>query len=342
MARESSITIEQVHAVADAIRAEGGKPTSRAVRERLGNIGSMGTVNRFLQQWKASHERKATNALALPATLQNSILDFMEQELAMSRAALEAELAEQQQEASDLAAENERQTELIERLGEQVAGLGEERAAAEGKAAQLAADLEAAHAEAGAERQAAEHARTELAKALLRLEAMPRLVEDLENSRAEAAGERAARIEAERSTAVLESQKSDLQSRLGAAATMNETLREEVASAKAAAEAEVVRVRDEAAKEVVRVRDEAAKQSQQVRVEAAERQAETRAELARSLELLEQQKGTVETLNAALNAATAEARRAAEEAAELRGRQAGSREASSKAGSKSKGAGDES
>ena len=154
MAREPSITAEQVYAVADAIRAEGGKPTSRAVRERLGNVGSMGTINRFLQQWKSSHERKSTGVLSLPVALQNSILDFLEQELAMSRAGLEAELAEQQQEAGDLATENERQSEVIERLNEQVSILGEERAAAEGKSAQLAADLEKAHTEATAERQA--------------------------------------------------------------------------------------------------------------------------------------------------------------------------------------------
>lgn len=36
MGREANITPEQVHAIADAIKAEGGKPTLRAVRERLG------------------------------------------------------------------------------------------------------------------------------------------------------------------------------------------------------------------------------------------------------------------------------------------------------------------
>ena len=39
---------------ADAMKVAGGKPTSRGIRERLGNTGSMGTVNKLLQAWKAA------------------------------------------------------------------------------------------------------------------------------------------------------------------------------------------------------------------------------------------------------------------------------------------------
>lgn len=338
MARESTITAEQVNAVADAIKAEGGKPTSRAVRERLGNTGSMGTINRLLQQWKGSHERRAASALVLPASLQNSILDFMEQALAAERAGLEAELDLQQREAADLAVENERQAETIEKLDEQIVILNGERAAAEGKATQLAKDLEAAHAEANAERQAAEHARTELAKAQLRLEAMPRLEADLETARAETASERTARIEAERAAAVLQAQKDDLQSRLGASAAALDAQRRDHTEFKTSADAELARLRDELGKlkasadvELARVREEAGTAMQQqrsesaaalalARSESAERLEESRAELKRALEMTDQHQRTIATLNDALNAATTEARRAAEEAAELRGR----------------------
>ena len=183
MGREASITENQVHAVADTIRAEGGAPTLRAVRERLG-AGSMGTVSKHLQQWKAGQERQTSKELALPPALQRAVLDFMGTELAAARAPLEAELA-----AAD-------------------------KAAAEGKAGQLAADLAGAKEEAARERQAAEQARTELAKAMLRLEAMPRMDADLVAIRAELAQERKARIGAEQQAAVLAAQKSDLDSRL--------------------------------------------------------------------------------------------------------------------------------
>ncbi|MFP3733210.1 DNA-binding protein, partial [Bacillus sp. SIMBA_006] len=76
--------------IADAMKADGIKPTSRAVRERLGNTGSMGTINKLLQHWKAGQERQATASLTLPPALQKAVLDFMDQELAAARATLEA------------------------------------------------------------------------------------------------------------------------------------------------------------------------------------------------------------------------------------------------------------
>jgi len=53
MGREATISYEQVAAAADTMKAAGSKPTSRAIRERIGNIGSMGTINRHLQAWRA-------------------------------------------------------------------------------------------------------------------------------------------------------------------------------------------------------------------------------------------------------------------------------------------------
>lgn len=214
MGREAVITAEQVYAAADAMKAEGLKPTSRAVRERLGNVGSMGTINKLLQRWKANQERDVTAALVLPPALQRAVLEFMDQELTAARASLEADLAEQQQETADLATENERQADAIQSLTDQLEALSIERAEAEGKAAQLTVDLDAARDDAARERQAAESARTELAKAQLRLEAMPRLEADLSAVRDELARERAARVAAEQSAAVLSAQKADVDARL--------------------------------------------------------------------------------------------------------------------------------
>lgn len=54
-----------------------------------------------------------------------------------------------------------------------------------------------------AERASAEHARTELAKAQLRLEALPRIEADADRLRAELAAESKARVAAEQQAAVL-------------------------------------------------------------------------------------------------------------------------------------------
>ncbi|OXJ06750.1 DNA-binding protein [Burkholderia sp. HI2500] len=225
MGREANITAEQVDAIADTMKAEGVKPTLRGVRERLGT-GSLGTVAKLLQRWKAGQERQPNAALAVPPALQRAIVDWMDQELSAARATLEAELADQQQAAADLAGENERQGELIADRDAELEALSIDKAAAEGKATQLADDLDSAREEAARERQAAEQARTELAKALLRLEAMPRLEADLAAVRADLDRERQARVAAEQSAAVLAAQKDDLTARLADAGSRRERAEE--------------------------------------------------------------------------------------------------------------------
>ena len=203
MGREATITYEQVAAAADAMTVAGSKPTSRAIRERLGNTGSMGTVNKLLQAWKASQERQIAHTLALPAPLQRAILEFMGQELAGAKATLEAELADQQQEAKDLATENERQAGDIDNKAETITVLQAELANLQGRMAHMEVDLDAARLDGERERNAAEAARTELAKSLLRLEAMPRLEADLATLRLELDKERQGRVVAEQQAAVL-------------------------------------------------------------------------------------------------------------------------------------------
>ena len=203
MGREATITYEQVAAAADAMKVAGSKPTSRAIRERLGNTGSMGTVNKLLQDWRAGQERRIANTLVLPATLQRAILEFMDQELTGAKATLEAELAEQQQETADLATENERQAFDVEDKAEAVTALQFDLANLQGRVVQMDIDLGAAKLDGERERKAAEEARTELAKSLLRLEAMPRLEADLASLRLELDKERQGRVVAEQQAAVL-------------------------------------------------------------------------------------------------------------------------------------------
>ena len=102
----------------------------------------------------------------------------MGQELSQAKAAL----AEQQQEAADLAAENERQGADIEDKNDAAVALQANLATLQGRLNQIEIEIDLATARNDAlrEREAAEAARIELAKALLRLEAMPRLKADLD------------------------------------------------------------------------------------------------------------------------------------------------------------------
>jgi colicin import membrane protein len=164
----------------------------------------MGTINRLLQDWKATQERHVAQPLTLPPVLQRAILDFMAQELSTARAQLESALVEQRQEATDLAIENERQgAEIEDRINAELA-LRAELATLQGRIAQTEGELAHSRRETIGEREDAAKARIDLAKALLRLEAMPRIETDLATLREELKSERQERSAATQQAAVLE------------------------------------------------------------------------------------------------------------------------------------------
>lgn len=289
MGREATVTYEQIAAAADAMKSEGVKPTSRALRERLGNTGSMGTINKLLGRWKSGQERQISAALVLPPALQRVLLEFMDTELTAARTTLEAELADQQQEAADLATENERQVIENDSQAEIIEQLRSDVAAHQGRAGQLEADLTASREDAVRERSGAELARTELAKAQLRLEAMPRLEADLMAVRRDLEKERHARQQAEQAAAVLVAKLEAAERR--ATESDARTGKAEAATTKAIEKAEAV------ARELVAAN--AAVQAGQARLESAARE-------------IEDAKKTVATANAA-------AKKSGEDAAALRG-----------------------
>lgn len=223
MARDATISQQEVDAVAEQLRVAGERPTARAVRERLGR-GSMATVLRYLQVWQAGQARPVDSAVALPPALQRSLVDFIGQEVASAKAALEAELALAQQVNADLIGESERQAVALDEMDKALEALRYERAEVLGRQAQLAADLTASQQAAEAQRQAAEAARTESATQRVHLDRLPRLEAEIEQLRTALDGERAARVVAEQAVAVAaakldrtEGQVSELRDRLGRA-----------------------------------------------------------------------------------------------------------------------------
>ncbi len=116
--------------------------------------------------------------------------------------------------AADLARENERQANEIDLKFDEVVNLKGGISGLEARVDQLQQELAAAHHETNRVRGEAERARTELAIALLRLEAMPRLETDLESVRVLYETERIARIAAERESAVAVAQKNSFAERL--------------------------------------------------------------------------------------------------------------------------------
>lgn len=227
MPREASITYDNVAAIADAIKASGGKPNPRLVRERHGS-GSLGTVHKYFQQWLAGQKRQVEASLTLPPGLQRAILEFLDQELTSARATLEADLADAQQASADLATENERQATQIDALQTELEELSAEKASLVGRVSQMEQDLGTTRDEAAREREGAEAARTELAKTQLRLEAMPILEKENERLQAALDIERTARTDAERQSATAGAKADGLAARLADTQAQHQQLSDQV------------------------------------------------------------------------------------------------------------------
>ena len=94
-------------AAADNIKAQGGKPTARSVRDALGT-GSMATVLKFLQEWKGGQVRQCQ---AIDDTLDPSIARAISNQIAgkvqEATADATARLADLQAETDGVIVENE-------------------------------------------------------------------------------------------------------------------------------------------------------------------------------------------------------------------------------------------
>lgn len=190
MARESNITYEQVATTADSLKAKDIKPTSRAVRDVLGT-GSMATVCKHLEQWKSGQAKQSQVADdSIDPSVARALSAHIAAKIQTATSDATARLADMQGELGAVILENERQANEISDLTVEAAFHKEESAKLAGQIQQLSADLARAVAELENERQAAEQARIQQAKAELRLEAIPRIEAEIEKLRNELAIER--------------------------------------------------------------------------------------------------------------------------------------------------------
>ncbi|KVD51228.1 hypothetical protein WS61_03110 [Burkholderia sp. ABCPW 11] len=162
----------------------------------------MATVLKFFRAWQDAQVRPAEAPVALPQALQRGLLEFVAAEVERSKVELRTDLEIANRANADLIVESDRQAAIVENLTATLEGAYAEKAELSGRLAQVEAERDEARHEASVERAAAESARTDLAKALLRLEAMPRLEEELKRVRDVLEHERAARVKAEQASAV--------------------------------------------------------------------------------------------------------------------------------------------
>ena len=201
MAREASITQAEVSAEADRIRASGGKPTARSIREALGT-GSMATVLRLLQNWQSGQVKPPAREVVLPAGLQKALVDFVGGEVVAAKAPIQEELASAQQSIRDLISENESQTAMIADQAEKIAALTTQLDQVQAVSDQRTKEFEQLTAEIQHERAAVQDARIELAKAQLRMESLPRLEAECDRLRDLLEAEQKARTASDLAAAV--------------------------------------------------------------------------------------------------------------------------------------------
>jgi len=217
------VTYETVARACEALAAEGKRPSVRAIIAQLGG-GSPNVVLDYQRAWKAGRPVVKTTDINVDPRIGQIVAEQIAQAVASARADIEAQLNEAEQDvetvgragreaeerAAALAGELEAARGQVQSLTGQIDQL---KADAEQVKADAVEKVEAAEERAGAaiakaedeakrEREAREAAQVLLAKAELRLEALPRLEAEVDQMRAEIAQERKVRQAAEQGVAV--------------------------------------------------------------------------------------------------------------------------------------------
>jgi chromosome segregation ATPase len=146
----------------------------------------MATVLKFLQQWQGGQVRQSS---VIDDTLDPTIVRAISNQIATRVQEATAEsmtrLVDLQAEADALIVENERQAGELDAQTTELSALQGLYAELTGRAQQLEADAARTAAELVVERRSTEAARVALAKAELRLEAVPKIEAEIEKLRAE-------------------------------------------------------------------------------------------------------------------------------------------------------------
>lgn len=238
------ITYDQVAAAADALLAETGTATLKAVRERLGS-GGMGTIHKHLAVWNANRPKGPAPAVELPPDLVRGLSAWVAQAATAARSEVEDRLVQTQAEAVMLSQSSEELEMERDSLLEQGVILSTERDKAVATAVEREKEIARLVQEIGRERYLASAATVEAAKVKLKVEDQATHLAEIKTQVAQLgdllAGERDAKAAAETRAAVLQAQldnaqKSvadvedrarDLQKRLDDATALSSSVRSE-------------------------------------------------------------------------------------------------------------------
>lgn len=141
-----TITQDQVNAAADAICAEGNKPTVLDVRKRL-KAGSMSEIWRFFQVWQSIQATSDEPEFSVSGELQRTLEEFITRQVAAVKTQLSQDIDVLRQTNTELMAEIDQ---LTQQLTQQTAELNSARTIKDevtGRFDQLNAELKRAQQE---------------------------------------------------------------------------------------------------------------------------------------------------------------------------------------------------
>lgn len=206
----AGITYDQVAAAADALIAEIGSATLKAVRERLGS-GGMGTIHKHLATWQANRPKQVAPVVELPVAIARELNTWVIQAATAARAESEESALQAQAAAAELARAGEVLEADLDDSLEQVVALTTERDKAQATATAHAAEIERLSKEVDRERDLAGKAQVDAAEARLKVDAQTGQLADMkatiEKLNATLETERQARIAAELSAGVLKAER---------------------------------------------------------------------------------------------------------------------------------------
>jgi len=184
MARPSEVTYELVASTAAKIQAQQGKVTTRSVREMLGT-GSLATISPLLHRWAEDRQLQNPAGDGLDASIMRAINAQIAAKVQEATTTATQRIADIQAEAASLIDEIERLETALENKDDELATLSEQHSALAGRLQQLEMESTRNIAALAAERQSTQSAHIALAKAELRLEAVPRIESEIESIRAD-------------------------------------------------------------------------------------------------------------------------------------------------------------
>jgi chromosome segregation ATPase len=191
----AGVTAEQVIAAAEAIAAQGDRPSVRAIRDRL-ETGSFNTIQRYLSEWRETRPLITQAAYELPAQLANDFGKELRRGAEAATAELRAELSEAHAETKERAKEGEALESQLSELTEVVDALTHERDTAAAEAAARADEIRRLSEQLSDEKRAAESARTEVATARVKIETQTEQITDIKQQAEKQADELKQRISA--------------------------------------------------------------------------------------------------------------------------------------------------